>query len=65
LDGYLIYPQTVGRSLRMDTFLVLLSLMAGGAVGGIVGMVVATPLLALFIEWMGLLRAQLRSSRVI
>lgn len=62
IDGYVIYPQTVGRSLKLNTFVVMLSLMAGGAYAGILGMLIATPLVALSLEtlfvfrntWLGL-----------
>lgn len=65
LDGYLIYPQTVGRALRLNAFVVMLSLMAGGAMAGVLGMVVATPLFALVMESMRQFRKTLMGYREI
>jgi predicted PurR-regulated permease PerM len=50
VDGYLVYPMTVGRSLSLDAFPVMIALLLGGLWGGILGMLLAAPLLALSIE---------------
>lgn len=65
VDGYLIYPGTVGRALKLNAFVVMLSLMAGGALAGILGMVIATPLLALIMESMRQFRKTLIGYREI
>ncbi|MBR6548042.1 MAG: AI-2E family transporter [Clostridia bacterium] len=46
LEGNIIYPRVVGSSVGMPAFMVLASITVGGALFGIVGMLVAVPLTA-------------------
>lgn len=47
LDSFVIYPATVGGSLSLPAWVVILGIALGSHVGGIVGMLVAVPLLGL------------------
>lgn len=47
LDNFVIYPSTVGNSLSLPAWVVILGIALGGEAGGIVGMLVAVPLLGL------------------
>lgn len=47
LDNFVIYPSTVGNSLRLPAWVVILGIALGGEAGGIVGMLVAVPILGL------------------
>jgi len=46
-DSFVIYPATVGGSLSLPAWVVILGIALGGNIGGIVGMLVAVPLLGL------------------
>jgi len=46
LEGNIIYPKVVGSSVGMPAFMVLASITVGGALFGIVGMLVAVPFTA-------------------
>ena len=47
IEGNLIYPKVVGKSIELPGMWVLLSVTVGGSVGGILGMLIATPLCSL------------------
>ena len=47
IEGNLIYPRVVGKSIGLPGMWVLLSVTVGGSVGGILGMLIATPLCSL------------------
>lgn len=47
LDNFVIYPSTVGNSLSLPAWVVILGIALGGEAGGIVGMLVAVPILGL------------------
>ncbi len=47
IEGNLIYPKVVGRSVGLPGIWVLLSVTIGASVGGILGMLIATPLCSL------------------
>ena len=47
IEGNLIYPRVVGRSIGLPGMWVLLSVTVGGSIGGILGMLIATPLCSL------------------
>ena len=47
IEGNLIYPKVVGKSIGLPGMWVLLSVTVGGSVGGILGMLIATPLCSL------------------
>lgn len=44
IDGNLIYPKVVGKSIGLPGMWVLLSVTVGARIGGILGMLIATPL---------------------
>ncbi len=46
-EGYVLMPRLVGRGLGLGDFAVILAVMAGGVLGGIFGMLVAIPLVAI------------------
>src|ERR1700751_5000682 len=46
LEGHLVQPQVVGRVIRLHPLAVILSLAVGGVLAGIVGAVVAVPVVA-------------------
>ncbi|MDR7077983.1 putative PurR-regulated permease PerM [Neobacillus niacini] len=45
LEGNILSPYIVGKSLHMHPLMIMLALTAGGEVGGIIGMIVAVPVL--------------------
>jgi predicted PurR-regulated permease PerM len=47
LDDFVIYPATVGGSLKLPAWVVILGVALGNHVGGILGMLVAVPLIGL------------------
>lgn len=47
IEGNLIYPKVVGKSVGLPGIWVLLSVTVGASVGGILGMLIATPLCSL------------------
>lgn len=49
-EGNLIYPRVVGGSIGLPGMWVLLSITVGGALGGILGMLLAVPLAATFYQ---------------
>ncbi|PZE19472.1 AI-2E family transporter [Paenibacillus xerothermodurans] len=46
LEGNVISPQVVGRSLKMHPLLIIFALLVGGELGGIVGLILAVPFFA-------------------
>lgn len=46
VEGYLLFPLVVGDQTEASPLLVILGLLAGGAVGGVLGALVAIPLVA-------------------
>jgi predicted PurR-regulated permease PerM len=46
IDGTLIYPNVVGRTVNLHPLVVILGVAAGGNMGGIVGMLIAVPLIS-------------------
>ncbi|WP_421616822.1 AI-2E family transporter [Brevibacillus sp. TJ4] len=47
VEGNILSPNIVGRSLHLHPILIIMALLAGEAIGGIVGMIVAVPILAI------------------
>ena len=47
IEGNLIYPKVVGKSVGLPGIWVLLSVTVGASIGGILGMLIATPLCSL------------------
>lgn len=46
-EGNILSPLIVGKSLHMHPLMIMLALLAGGEVGGVFGMIVAVPILAI------------------
>jgi len=46
LEGNVVSPQVVGRSLHMHPLLIIFALLVGGELGGIVGLILAVPTFA-------------------
>ncbi len=46
LEGNILSPYIVGKSLHMHPLLIMLALTAGGEIGGILGLILAVPVLA-------------------
>lgn len=44
LEGNIISPQIVGRSVRMHPLLIIFALLVGGEIGGVMGLIFAVPL---------------------
>lgn len=47
LEGNILSPLIVGKSLHMHPLMIMFALLAGGEVGGVVGLIVAVPILAI------------------
>ncbi len=47
VEGNILSPLIVGRSLHMHPVIIMFSLLAGGELGGIIGLIVAVPTLAI------------------
>ena len=47
VEGNILSPLIVGKSLHMHPLLIMLSLFIGGEIGGMVGLIVAVPILAI------------------
>ena len=47
LEGYVLIPRMVGRGLGLSDFAVILTVLAGGALMGIFGLVIAVPMVAI------------------
>ena len=47
LEGNILSPLIVGKSLHMHPLLIMLALLLGGEIGGVVGLILAVPLLAI------------------
>lgn len=46
-EGNILSPLIVGKSLHMHPLLIMLALLAGGEIGGVVGLIIAVPILAI------------------
>jgi predicted PurR-regulated permease PerM len=46
LEGNLISPQVVGRSLHLHPLVIIFALLVGGEIGGVVGLILAVPFFA-------------------
>ncbi|RFU65808.1 AI-2E family transporter [Peribacillus glennii] len=46
LEGNILSPLIVGKSLHMHPLFIILALLAGGEIGGVAGLIVAVPILA-------------------
>jgi len=63
VEGYLLLPRLVGRSLGLSDFAVLLAVLAGGALLGFLGFLVAIPAVAVGrVLWVELVRPRLAAA---
>jgi predicted PurR-regulated permease PerM len=46
LEGNVISPQVVGRTLHMHPLLIIFALLVGGEIAGVIGLILAVPLFA-------------------
>jgi predicted PurR-regulated permease PerM len=60
VEDYVIYPRLVGRNIHLHPMAVILGVLAGAELGGVVGVLLSVPALAILSE---LLRFLLRESR--
>ena len=65
IDNLVIYPSTVGGSLHLPAWVVILGIAVGSHVGGIVGMLVAVPLIGLLRGFVIELHASLKGYRIV
>ena len=65
LDNFAIYPATVGGSLDLPPWVVILGVALGNHVGGILGMLLAVPLIGLFRGFVLELHANLKGFRIL
>jgi len=65
IDNLFIYPTTVGGSLALPAWVVILGIALGSHVGGIVGMLVAVPLLGLTRGFLLELHESLKGFRIV
>lgn len=61
LEGNVLTPRIQGQALRVHPILVLLAVVAGGALGGLVGIILAVPVLAVFRVLLDFFRVRLRT----
>lgn len=65
LDNVLIYPATVGKSLNLPPFVVILGILFGGSIAGIPGMFLTVPLLGMARQTFTVFRESLKSYKII
>lgn len=46
LEGNVISPQVVGKTLHMHPLMIIFALLAGGQIGGVIGLILAVPMFA-------------------
>ena len=51
VDGNIVNPKLLSNAVSVHPLLVVAALIAGGAIGGIVGMIVAVPVASLLKVW--------------
>ena len=66
IEGNLIYPRGVGKSIGLPGMWVLLSVTVGGSIGGILGMLIATPLCSLlYALFTKMVNDRLKSNKIV
>ena len=66
IEGNLIYPRVVGKSIGLPGMWVLLSVSVGGSIGGILGMLIATPLCSLlYALFTKMVNDRLKSNKIV
>ena len=66
IEGNLIYPRVVGKSIGLPGMWVLLSVTVGDSIGGILGMLIATPLCSLlYALFTKMVNDRLKSNKIV
>jgi predicted PurR-regulated permease PerM len=65
IDGTLVYPNVVGRTVHLHPLVVILGVTAGGNMGGVVGMLVAIPLISICKVTLEVLYSYLKSYSIL
>lgn len=65
IDVTMIYPKTVGYSLKVHELMVILGVFAGGYIGGIVGMLIAVPLIGITLRSMHIVYRTLKGYHIL
>ena len=65
IDNNIVYPTVVGKNTNMHPLIILLTVMAGGFVFGIVGMLVSVPVVFLVYSLFRILRQNLKAFEII
>jgi predicted PurR-regulated permease PerM len=65
IDGTLVYPNVVGRQVNLHPLVVILGVTAGGSIAGIVGMLIAIPLISICKVTIEVLYTYLKSYSII
>ena len=66
IEGNLIYPRVVGKSIGLPGMWVLLSVTVGGSIGGILGMLIDTPLCSLlYALFTKMVNDRLKSNKIV
>ena len=66
IEGNLIYPRVVGKNIGLPGMWVLLSVTVGGSIGGILGILIATPLCSvLYALFTKMVNDRLKSNKIV
>jgi len=65
IESLFIYPNVVGKSIKMHPLIVILGILVGGKLGGIVGMLIAIPFLAISLVSLSLFHRYLKAYRIL
>lgn len=65
LDNILVYPMTVGKSLQLHPLIAILGILFGGAFGGVLGMIIAVPMISIFSKIFKVFHTTLHFYRII
>ncbi|MGL1934993.1 MAG: AI-2E family transporter [Fibrobacterales bacterium] len=65
LDNFFVYPMTIGKSLSLHPLVVILGILFGGSLFGVIGMIIAVPLIGIVSRVFSVWTATLRSYQII
>jgi len=65
IEGTFIYPIAVGRSVNLHPLVVIIGVTVGGQIGGVLGMLIAVPLISIVMVTFEVLHAYLKSYSII
>lgn len=65
IDVMFIYPHTVGHSLQVHEFVVIIGVIVGGHLGGIIGMFLAVPTLGILMRSLQIMHKTLTGYRIL